>query len=94
MMLYISIKFLETILNGFQVIERTRLYHCQNYMDKSYGSARRKMTLYICMKFRENIWNGFQVIERTRLRDGRTDRQTDRQPMQKQYGYTPVMGKI
>ena len=39
MMLYISIKVLETILNGFQVMERTRLYHCQSYMDKSNGSV-------------------------------------------------------
>ena len=42
------------------------------------------------MKFHENILNGFQIIERTRLRDERTDRQTDRQPRQKQYISTPV----
>ena len=29
MMLYISINFHENILNSFQVIERTRIYHCQ-----------------------------------------------------------------
>ena len=29
MMLYISMKFHENILNGFQVIERTRNDHCQ-----------------------------------------------------------------
>ena len=41
----------------------------------------------------ENILNGFQVIEQTRLRDGRMDRQTDRQPMQKQNLSTPVRGR-
>ena len=46
-MLYISMKIHENILNGFQVIERTRIYHCRNSKgnnskkckDKSYGSG-------------------------------------------------------
>ena len=29
MMLYISMKFHENILNGFQVIEQTQNYHCR-----------------------------------------------------------------
>ena len=29
MMLYVSMKFHENILNGFQVIEQTQNYHCQ-----------------------------------------------------------------
>ena len=46
MMFYISLKFHENILNGFQVIERIRNDHCQiskgnNYktVNKSYGSC-------------------------------------------------------
>ena len=29
MMLLISMKFHESILNGFQVMKRTRIYHCR-----------------------------------------------------------------
>ena len=98
MMLHISIKFYENILNSFQVMDRTQVYHCQistGESPKLYGqelrflcSARRLMMLYICMKFVENILNGFQVIERTQF----CDRWMDRQPWQKQYVSIPFRG--
>ena len=87
MTLYIFIIFHENLFNGFQVTERTRIYHCEfqrGIAPKLHGhelrflcSARRLMMLYISVKFHENILISFQVIERTRLRDGRTDRRTD-----------------
>ena len=75
-MLYISMKIRDTILNDFQVIERTRNYNCQiskgnnskKYIDKIYDFV-------VCMSsddaiyFCEVSWiylERFQVIERTR----------------------------
>ena len=64
MMLYISLKFHENILKGFQVIEGTWNDHCQiskgnNYktVDKSYSSVfcMSSDDLYISKKFHENI---------------------------------------
>ena len=76
MMLYVSMKFNENILKGFQPTERTRNDRCQfskGITTKLYRlelrllcSARRLMMLYISVKFRENVLKGFQVIERTR----------------------------
>ena len=79
-------KFHENILNGFQVIERTRNDHCK--ISKGNNSKQvltRAMVLLVCtssddanisMKFHENILNCFQVIERTRFCDRQMDRQT------------------
>ena len=74
-MLYISVKFHENVLNGFQVIERTRNDHCQlsnGNNSKMYTqvlrflwSARRLMMFYVPMMFHDNILNDLQVIERT-----------------------------
>ena len=76
MMFYISMKFHDNILKGFQVIERTRNDHCQILKGNNYKMYRQKlqflcsaiclMMLYISMKFHDNILNGFQIIERTR----------------------------
>ena len=77
MMLHISMKFHENILNGFQAIERAQNYHCpiskgnnsKLYRQKLWilCSACHLMMLYICIKFHENILNGFQVMERTQI---------------------------
>ena len=71
MMLYVSMKFHENILKGFQVIEWTRNDQCQISKGNNYKlyrqalrilcSASCLMMLYICMKFHENILKGFQV---------------------------------
>ena len=52
-------------------------------------SAHCLMLVNISLKFYEDILNGFQVTERTRICDGRTGRQKDRRPWQKQYLYRP-----
>ena len=77
MMLYISMKFHENILNDFQVILRTKNYNCRISKGEKLQkcieirgivflcSARRLMMFYISMKFHENILNGFQIIEKT-----------------------------
>ena len=75
MMLYISTKFHENILNGIQVIERTQNCHCQISKGNNFKmyrqelqflwSAHHLIILYMSMKFHENILNGFQVIEGT-----------------------------
>ena len=72
MMLYISMKFLENIFNGFQDLEWTGF--CDRLMDRKMdrqelrflSSACRLMMLYISMKFHENVLNSFQDIELTR----------------------------
>ena len=83
-LIYIYMKFLEDILNRFQVIERTRF--CDGPSSKESNSksinarvmafflrsARRLMLIDIYMKFREDSLNGFQVIERTRFYDRQT----------------------
>ena len=65
MLVNISLKFHEDILNGFQITERFL------------RSAHRLMLVNISLKFHEDILNGFQITERTRFCDGRTDRRTD-----------------
>ena len=78
-MLYICERFLENILNGFQLIERTGVHGGNDYVQCSEGnnsnsrqkklpficSAHCLMMFYICVKFRENITNGIRVMERT-----------------------------
>ena len=77
-MLYICAKFLDIILNGIKVIERTRFLYGKLqmgiipqrnvggvtvvYLCTSSGHA-----LYISTKFCERISNGIKVIERTRF---------------------------
>ena len=49
MMLYISMKFRENILNGFQAIERTQNGHCQiSKGNNSKNELRRVMVLVVC----------------------------------------------
>ena len=49
MMLYISMKFHEHMLNGFQVIERTRNDHCQiSKGNNSKNVLTRVMVLMVC----------------------------------------------
>ena len=93
MLVNISMKFHEVILNGFKIIERTRFCHRNCYLQSSKGhnskiyiqglwfllSAHRPMLVNISMKFHKDILNGFQVTEQTRFCDGGTDRQTDGQ---------------
>ena len=82
MLVNISMKFQEDILNGLKVIERTRFCHRNCYLQSSKGhnskiyiqklrflrSVRRRiMMVNISMKFHEDILNGFQVTERTRF---------------------------
>ena len=83
MMLYISIKFHENILEGFEIIEQTGNDSCQiSKGNNSQNVLTRVMVLwsalhlmmhYISMKFHENIFNGFQVTEQTQFCDRRTD---------------------
>ena len=77
MLVDISVKFREYILNGFHVTERTRfcLWNC--YLPSSKGRNSkiyihelwflRLMLVNISFTFHENILNGFQVTERTAL---------------------------
>ena len=52
MMLYISMKFHENILNGFQVIEQTQNYHCQiSKGNNSRNVQTRDMVLVVYMSF-------------------------------------------
>ena len=91
MLVNISMKFYEDILNGLKVIERTQFCHRNCHLQSSkeqntkiYNqelwflcSAHRLMLINISMKFHEDILNGFQVTERTRFCDGQTDRWRD-----------------
>ena len=71
MMLYISMKFHENILNGFHMklplsnfigVITPKMYRKElRFM----CCAHHLMMFYISMKFHENILKGFQVIERT-----------------------------
>ena len=78
MVLYISMKFHENILNCFQVIEGTKKFQLSNIKGritpKMYRqelrflcSARYLMMLYISMKFHKKILNSFQLVERTQI---------------------------
>ena len=91
MLVNISTKFHEDILNSFKVIERkhfvteTATYKIQRgitqaqYIQELWflRSARLPMLVNIYMKFHEDILNGFEVTERTRFCEGQKDRQTD-----------------
>ena len=75
LMLYISMKFHENILKGFQVIERTHNDNCKISMGNNYKTVKTRvkvlvfymslMMFYISMKFHDKILRGFQVIELT-----------------------------
>ena len=82
MLVNISMKFHEDILNGLKVRERTQFCHRNCYLQSSKGHnskniyprimvlapfARRLMLVNISMKFHEDILNGFQVTERIRF---------------------------
>ena len=47
MMLYISIKFHENILNDFQVIERTRNYHCRISKGNNSKTVQTRVTVLV-----------------------------------------------
>ena len=89
MLIDIYMKFLEDILNRFQVTERTRFCDGQSSKEnKSKGinarvmvlrSARCQMLINIYMKFREDSLSGLQVIERTRFCDKQTDARGEKQ---------------
>ena len=73
MRLYISVKFHENILNGFQVIEQTQLHDrwTDRQMDRHSRQKQNVSTsisgdiiLYMSMKFHENILTSLQVAER------------------------------
>ena len=77
MLINIYIKFLEDILNRFQVTERTQF--CGGQSSKG-NNSKRVMVLAlhsaccltlidIYMKFRKDSLNGFHVIERTQFCD-------------------------
>ena len=88
MMFYISMKFHENFLNGFQVIERIQKNHCQiakgnnskNMLKRAIVllAAHGLMMLYISIKLHENILNYFQVIELTRFCDRQMDGWTNK----------------
>ena len=75
--IFLSIKFHENILKGFQAIERIWNYHCRTSKGDSSKnvqirvnfliSARHLIMVYTSMKVHENKLNGFQVMERTRI---------------------------
>ena len=81
MLVNISMKFHEDILNGLKVIERAQFCHRNCYLQSSKGhnskiyiqelwvlrSARRLMLVNISVKFYDDTLNGFQVTERTRF---------------------------
>ena len=88
MMFYISMKFHENILNGFQVIERIQKDHCQiakgnnskNILKRAIVllAAHGLMMLYISINIHENMLNCFQVIELTRFCDRQMDGWTNK----------------
>ena len=47
MMLYNSIKFHENILNSFQVMERTRIYHCRISKGNTSKNERTRVTVRV-----------------------------------------------
>ena len=83
-MLYISTKFCEIILNSIKVIERTPFLYWKLQRGiipqkmsvewRLFISARRLVMLYICANFHEIILNGIKVIERTRFLYGKLQR--------------------
>ena len=84
--LNICMKFHDSILNNFNVIERTSSCHRNCYLQGSrihkqelwfLRSARRPIELNICMKFHEDILNVFKLERGHNF-------VTDRQPWQKQ----------
>ena len=104
MMAYISIKFRENILNGFQVMERTRIYHCQISKENNSKTVWTRVTVYTCMLctlsdndlyFYGVSWKYLERFSshRANMIAWQTDRQTDRQPRQKQYVSTTVRGR-
>ena len=89
MLVNISMRFHEDILNGFKAIERIQFCHRNCYLQSSKGHNSKNiypMVLALCtssnvvnisLKFHEDILNGFQVTERIRFFcDGQTDGQT------------------
>ena len=74
MMLYISMKFHENVLNCFRVTERTRNYHCRISKGNNSKTIQTRVTVlvyckssddvYFSKRFHENILKGFQVMER------------------------------
>ena len=78
MIFYICTKFLETILNGIKVIERTRFslekktlrHNSAKILGKvtiSLVFIHRLMKVYICTKYYENILVDFKLIKRARF---------------------------
>ena len=98
-------KFNQDILNGSQVIERTRLeckfcyFPFQRAITPKIHNpelwflcfAGRLMLINNRVKFHQDILNGSQVIQRTRFV---TDRQTDRRLGQTEYDSDPEWGEI
>ena len=50
MMLYMSMKFHENILNGFQVLERTRIYHRQISKGNNSKTIQKRVTILVFSK--------------------------------------------
>ena len=72
MLVNISMKFHEDILNGLKVIEQTQFCPRNCYLQNSKGHNSnniypRVMVLALCTSSNVDILNGFQVTERTRF---------------------------
>ena len=61
MMLYISMKFHDNILNGFQVIEQTRNYHCQDLKGKNYRTVKTIVTVIVFCTSSDNAIYFYKV---------------------------------
>ena len=61
MMLYISMKFHENILKGFQVIERTRNDHCEISKGNNYKTVQNKSYVLVFCTSSDNVLYFYEV---------------------------------
>ena len=89
MVVYISTKFHENILDSIKGIQRTQIfigkiskghYSIKILVELQFlFSGHRLIMVYICTMFHENILNGIRVMERTQKVNKWTDRWMDGQ---------------
>ena len=61
MMLLISMKFHESILNGFQVMKRTRFYHCRILDGNNSKISRTRVTALVFCTSSDNALYLYEV---------------------------------
>ena len=62
MMLNIPIKFHENISNGFQVVERTRIYYCRISKDNNSNTVRTSVTVLVLSMSSDDTQYFYEVL--------------------------------